>query len=336
MFKSILHLTRRHPVNMKNEDRILFEKEFKVTIKRNSYKILSDVFIQNSKIKKFKLFRIYTNYWRMGNLKFSDRFLNFFKDLKNVNYYLVSMKTNSIKRGSWVIDSRSYQYFHFFSDCLQRIYSSKLNKENQNFLIPENYKYYDYITSTLKLLKIPHTFYKNDSLYRVDKLELIPHVAPSGNYDPKIMNKISSDLRKSIKSTSADTPRFIWVSRQAASKRTEKNFNDVKLVLKKYKFSIIEFEKLNLEKQFLIAKNAQIISGIHGAGLTNMMVMRPESHIIEGRGRKDLTNNCFFSMASALNINYHYFLCDVENNDYYGDSYNIDTHLLDEAIKNII
>ena len=64
--------------------------------------------------------------------------------------------------------------------------------------------------------------------------------------------------------------------------------------------------------------------------------MRPESHIIEGRGRKDLTNNCFFSMASALNINYHYFLCDVENNDYYGDSYNIDTHLLDEAIKNII
>ena len=333
MFKRTLSLSRRPPKNIKNKDHFLFEKEYQVNIKRKPYKILKNVHIQNSKIKKFKFFRIHTDYWRMGNLKFAIKLSNFFDDLKNIKNSVILKKTKNIKNGSWVIDSRSYQYFHFFSDCLQRIYSSN---KNQNFLFPENYQNFDYITTTLKILNIPHSFYKNDVIYNVSELELIPHVAHSGNYDPKIINIISSDLRKYTNSNNSDTPKYIWVSRQTASKRMEENFNVLKPLLKKYKFNIIEFEKLKINEQFSIAKNAQIISGIHGAGLSNMMLMKPGSHVIEGRGRKDSTNNCFFSMASALNLNYQYFLCDVENNNYHGGNYRIDTDQLEEAIKNII
>ena len=64
----------------------------------------------------------------------------------------------------------------------------------------------------------------------------------------------------------------IWVSRELASKRKIKNFNEIEPVLKKYKFQIVNFENLSFKDQIYISHNAEIIAGLHGAGLSNMLL----------------------------------------------------------------
>jgi capsular polysaccharide biosynthesis protein len=57
-----------------------------------------------------------------------------------------------------------------------------------------------------------------------------------------------------------------------------------------------------------LISNADVLMGVHGAGLTNMLACKSDCRIIELRGSQDTTNNCFFSLASALELDYYYFM----------------------------
>lgn len=52
------------------------------------------------------------------------------------------------------------------------------------------------------------------------------------------------------------------------------------------------------------------LGGLHGAGLTNMVFMPPGGHVLEVRFRGDAHNNCYFSLASAMEHGYWYVLAD--------------------------
>jgi capsular polysaccharide biosynthesis protein len=80
--------------------------------------------------------------------------------------------------------------------------------------------------------------------------------------------------------------------------------------------------------------NCKVLGGVHGAGLTNMMFMSKGSKILEIRGKGDSSNNCFFSLASDLEMKYYYFLSDTENQNYYSTNHIIDIHLFDRFINN--
>ena len=59
---------------------------------------------------------------------------------------------------------------------------------------------------------------------------------------------------------------------------------------------------------------AKYLISNHGAGLTNMLFMKAGGNVLELRHRGDKHNNCYFSLASTLRLNYYYQLCDSENN----------------------
>ena len=63
---------------------------------------------------------------------------------------------------------------------------------------------------------------------------------------------------------------------------------------------------------FLLADTRVLVSN-HGAGLSNMLFMAPGGSVLELRKRGDAHNNCYFALASALNLKYYYQLCDPEN-----------------------
>jgi len=62
-----------------------------------------------------------------------------------------------------------------------------------------------------------------------------------------------------------------------------------------------------------LAVNADILIGVHGAGLTNMLFMKENSNILELRRKDDDHNNCYFSLAAACKHKYWYQLCDVDD-----------------------
>ena len=46
--------------------------------------------------------------------------------------------------------------------------------------------------------------------------------------------------------------------------------------------------------------------------------------VIEIRGSGDKSNNCFFSLASELSLDYCYFLANVKDNNFYSSDYYIE------------
>jgi capsular polysaccharide biosynthesis protein len=51
----------------------------------------------------------------------------------------------------------------------------------------------------------------------------------------------------------------------------------------------------------------------HGAGLANMLFLSEKSSVFELRKFGDSHSNCYFILASALDLKYYYQACQAEN-----------------------
>ena len=58
---------------------------------------------------------------------------------------------------------------------------------------------------------------------------------------------------------------------------------------------------------------ARFVVANHGAGLANMLFLPEKSQVLELRKRDDSRNNCYFALASGLNLEYYYQLCRTED-----------------------
>ena len=65
--------------------------------------------------------------------------------------------------------------------------------------------------------------------------------------------------------------------------------------------------------QINISNKAKVLISQHGASLTNMLFMSPNSTVLELKASNDRTNHCYFSLASALGLNYFYQFNNVDN-----------------------
>ena len=76
-------------------------------------------------------------------------------------------------------------------------------------------------------------------------------------------------------------------------------------------FERVHLESMPFADQVSLIGSASILVGNHGAGLTNLAWMSPGSRVLELRRRGDGQNNCYYSLASALDLPYYYLLCDA-------------------------
>jgi len=104
---------RSKPLNYSKENAKLFEHELRKKIESPRYKTFNNRYVKNSTIRRYKYFRINTYAWRMNPINHKNRIKRFLEDLKLIK--TESQKNDKykiIKKGSWVIDERSDQYFH--------------------------------------------------------------------------------------------------------------------------------------------------------------------------------------------------------------------------------
>jgi capsular polysaccharide biosynthesis protein len=79
--------------------------------------------------------------------------------------------------------------------------------------------------------------------------------------------------------------------------------------VRKSGFQIVHFEELSFMEQATLCSRAHFLIGNHGAGLTNMLFMASGGSVLEFRKKADAKNNCYFSLASALGLDYFYQTC---------------------------
>lgn len=327
---------RLPPQNIIKTDNHLFEKEYHKLIPSSKVKKLNNIYVSGSKLKKFRYFRYNIKHWRMNPVKITTKIRYFLQDILTFVWTRARTEVVKIDKGTWIIDSRSNQYFHWLTDAMQRLSVSSKFHEEYPILLTANFKNLDFIKDTLKLLNKEYIILKQEKEYLVKELILSERVSPAGNYKKEIIMDVSNDLKKSINYDNSDKQfEKIWISRQNAPKRKISNFDIIKPILINNGFEILEYESLTLEKQISISNNCKVLGGIHGAGLTNMLFMNQGSTLIEVRAEEDAKNNCFFSLASDLEMKYYYFLARTIDNDFYSGDYELDSDSFNKFLNSL-
>ena len=314
---------RKKPINYKIEDRDLFNNEFKKEIRKSYIFNFKNLFIFNGLLYINKRRPIFLKYSRMNNLRLKDRLKFYFGQNFNPQKNQID---NKIAFGSWILDEKSNRYFHWFTDSLMRATSVKDILDLYPIIIFRDLIEIDYIKESLNLLKLNYVVIERDNLTKVKNLKITSHVSESGNYNNEAINLIRKELTKEV---SLKKPyKRLWISRKNSDYRRIKNEKEIIPILKKFNFEIVTPEDHSLKESASLFNSASVVGGLHGAGLTNMIFMQNGSSVIEVRRDQDKHNNCYFTLASELNIDYHYVNAISESNDYFLSDCQLDPELL--------
>jgi hypothetical protein len=137
----------------------------------------------------------------------------------------------------------------------------------------------------------------------------------------KIMNWVE---RGSAQDTKEAGTKLV-ISRADADTRMWLNENECFEKLAPLGFKLINTSKMSLIDQVTAFSKAEIILGSHGAGLTNLLFMAPESQVIEIRSKEQggeySSADCFQQLSNILRLRHHVFPCEgIERKDLKGRS----------------
>ncbi len=304
---------RKLPVNFKSEDLSLFEEELERVIpptrlltRYNVGVSPEGILFQGGKMmpESFAFPANLENWKRRSIWKF---FLS--------NHLL--RKRNRFERESvWVTDDWSLGYFHWLADVLPRLMTIRERLQELVLLLPHKYKELEFVQASLKPFAIGEVKYLNESeVLSCAKLIVPTQTAPSGHYNDKLIQEVRDLLVGFYASTPREIEDRVYISRALAPKRRIRNEEEVVEVLREFNFRIIHPEDHSFAEQVSIASGARYFISNHGAGLTNMLFMTPGANVLELRYSGDRINNCYFTMASALDLNYHYQSCEPATSD---------------------
>ena len=316
---------RNKPVNINTKDDLVFSKEYCKLIKSAGIYSFNEVGVTNEGLI-------------LEGFKLREESLIYPEAKKWFNIYWITLKKIVSKKN--IIKSRAILtynnwtegYFHWMTETIPRLLIAKkyFNNNEIELLMPRSlYPIYDK-KSAIKSLFIRETiFFKEKTFYYdsmapfgfkkihligkdidyFDEVNLIEKQADSGNYNDEIMQdirKIYLDYLSRHKNFNDNTGKYIYVSRKKATRRKIINELEVEILLKEFNFQTIYFEDFNFWEQVNIAKNAKILVAQHGAALTNMLFMNENTSVFEIKANNDMTNHCYFSLASSLGIKYYY------------------------------
>lgn len=304
---------RKAPINLSVEDCALFSHEIEKDIPESHILELRDAYVLNDIIYKApKIYRDYSIITYPSARDMAKRVL-LLNRLK-----LLSTQTHYIKRAVWITDNWSHNYFHWFTDALPRLITLLPLEVECTILLPKSFERYSYVKESLAMLGLGRHiyFYDHTKALKVGHLLAPSHTAPIGNYYESLIKRIRESFLLPFQ---MNRPfRKVYISREKATKRRIQNETEVISLLKGWGFEMHYFEDYHLKRQVEIMSETKYLIGLHGAGLTNMLFMPAEGKLLELRNEEDSHNNCYFSMASALDIEYYY---QVNK----GDSKNTDT-----------
>lgn len=212
----------------------------------------------------------------------------------------------------WITDYWSNGYFHWLADALSRLYVVQDRVNDLRLMLPAEYENFDFVISSLAAFGVKKVeFIRPNEVIECRSLLMPSHTAPSGHYNEEIIRGVRSVLLSAY--DDSDQGERIYISRRNARKRRIVNENEVVEILSRFGFQTIHAEELSFAEQVQLCSRARCIVSNHGAGLTNILFMKEGGKVLELRHHADDINNCYFTLASALNLNYLYQTCHPAN-----------------------
>ncbi len=306
-------IQRTLPVNFQEQDRKLFEREV-----MREFPAVETISLVDAKINYFGIikqnwkYRLDLCFWGMKRSVFSSlKWYGFllFQDILNTFFG----KKRYIKKGFLLNDCFSAAFFHVFGDIVQKM-EALLELEKKHLLevkditivVPGHIlkSYTKTIFDLYKHFGFSFEIVEKFSVVGIEEAFYVPQITPTGNYRPHLMQQARQRFRDFFHI--GQGKKRIYITRKKAPIRHISNEEELFPILEKRGFSIVAMEDFSLEDQIRLVGEAEILVGLHGAGLTHMLWMRNGAAVLEIRIRDDTHNNCYFSLASALNLKYYY------------------------------
>lgn len=206
-------------------------------------------------------------------------------------------------------DRCSNGYFHWVTETLPRLWWLKDKLESFELLLPGFAQKFPYMIESLSLFpQLAWRVVDPGTRWFVPGATLVPALAPSGNYRPGGLRELGRAWREMV--GAASPRRKLYISRSQAARRRIANEAEVRGVLEAQGFETVHLEGRPFADQVRLLAEATHLVSNHGAGLTNMLFMAPGTKVTEIRLRGDAHNNCYFSLARALELEYDYRLAD--------------------------
>lgn len=241
-----------------------------------------------------------------------------------VKTFLENMKStehSKIPKAILFTDTNAHGYFHWIIDALPKLTSIRnLLKSDFIVLLPEKY-YTPFVDDSLSVLKIAKSqifLIKKNTKVLIEQLWVMGHPAQpagTGNYRPKQLKAFQKHIKEYYKIPKDAKDLFlneygnkIYISRKDASYRYLINEDEIIDLLDAHGFSTIYASQFTIQEQIILFSQARIVLSLHGAGLSNIIWMSSGTAVAEIRQEGDAHNNCYFSLASALDINYYFSL----------------------------
>ena len=297
---------RRLPVNFHPDHLSLFEGEIERTIPQTHLLRFRDVLaspegllFKGARILRESFaFPYHLDEWRLRSVV---KFLG--------TNYAFRRRRKIDREVLWITDYWSTGYFHWLTDVLTRLFVVRDRVRDLVLVLPGKYEVCDHVKSSLRAFGVTNVdFIGPDEVVECRSLLMPSHTAPSGHFNDEAIRGVRDVLLPAFGDASGEEKR-LYISRAKAGRRRIINEDDVTSVLRDFGFETIYAEELSFEQQVQTCSRARYIVSNHGAGLTNMLFMTDAGSVLELRHQTDCINNCYFTLSSALGLNYFYQTC---------------------------
>lgn len=117
-----------------------------------------------------------------------------------------------------------------------------------------------------------------------------------------------------IANTNGGSKRKIFITRSKQRGRCISNYAEIIETLESLKIEIIDCDKISLQEQINIFSEANLVAGIHGAGLTNIIHRYPQPCTLIEIFPPDLIPPHYYWLSRQLGFNYYALSGEITNN----------------------
>lgn len=230
-------------------------------------------------------------------------------------------------------------YYHWFFDSLSRFFIfKKYYKFNKNdFFLIHNLKH-DFQIQSLKLLGIRNIINSYNAKHiKAKKIICINFVRQFNlSFQKWIINYLKKFLlKKNNKINKKKIKIFIDRTGIEGSYRGIANRDEFINFLKTKNFIILDPSKLKFLDEIKIFKSADIVIGIYGAGLTNMIFCKKNTKVIEIKPYY-IKDNLYKDMAINCNLKYSLIRSKIINKSETNRSYDGQLYVSTKKLKKLI
>ena len=254
---------------------------------------------------------------------------------KNINYNkilkkgLISYKTKKLKGASLCLlqdISQKRNYFHFIYDLISKILLLELMDKKIHYdylLFPKTTENYQRdIIDAFSLDKSKIIDCDGINSLEVERLYIVehPYWKENSSWDSdckKIPSWIIKNLKRKFVTSKIKSlkNKKIFIDRSDSTYLFNQieNLDEVKSILKKYDFDILQLTKFPFLDQVSLFNDANFVIGAHGAGFANLAFCESGTKVLEFR-HKNYDFGLYERIAKVNNLEYESWLTNLDNN----------------------